>query len=296
MPRDLITHNRIARLAADLTPAAFACLATFDSDSEEITITSVSGTSTQLFSQVNNSARRSHSGWHPTITTGSNVNPMIQTLFHGKKSITAPVKDVMSGAISPTLMNSSFARFSECWCIGIPIIIDDSTYAALFFASPDRLTKSQEEVCKAFTEQCTKSMSNLLKERSLTEQIEKLTEQRRLVQINDPLCLTQRRDATTRTPRSFGDIRLSLDTQTGMRGERKLNLTRREFDLLDTFLQSPRTALSRIQIISRVWIERNGISSNVLSVTIKNLREKLEAEGEPRVIHSLRAYGYVLKA
>jgi two-component system response regulator MprA len=44
-----------------------------------------------------------------------------------------------------------------------------------------------------------------------------------------------------------------------------------------------------------VWVERSGISSNVLNLTVKTLRDKLEAAGEPRVIHSLRTYGYVLK-
>ena len=130
---------------------------------------------------------------------------------------------------------------------------------------------------------------------SNSAQIDELTERRRRVQTADPIGLTQRSDTRDIAPRTFGDIRLSLETQTAHRGKRDLNLTRREFDLLDTFLQSADTALSRVQIISRVWIERSGISSNVLNVTVKNLREKLEAAGEPRVIHSLRAYGYVLK-
>ena len=119
--------------------------------------------------------------------------------------------------------------------------------------------------------------------------------ERRNVRTSDPLGLTQRSKDTLSHPRVFEDISLSHETQTAARGKRELNLTRREFELLDTFLQSPGTALSRVQIVSRVWVERDGISSNVLNVTVKNLREKLEADGEARVIHSLRAYGYVLK-
>ncbi|MBP37963.1 MAG: hypothetical protein CL726_01440 [Chloroflexi bacterium] len=74
-----------------------------------------------------------------------------------------------------------------------------------------------------------------------------------------------------------------------------MNLTRREFNLLDTFLQSHSTALSRVQIISQVWVERNEISYNVLNATVKTFRERLEANGELRVIHSLRACGDILK-
>lgn len=296
MQRDLITHNRVARLAADLTPAAFACFVIFDMESDEVTVSPISGTNTTLFSQVNTSARRSQAGWVPTITVAAAVNPVIKTIFHEQKAASASVGEFIDGVLATSLVNTTFARFNHHWCYGVPFVVGSETYAALIFASPKRLTKSQEEACNGYAEKCATSITSQIEERKFTQQIEELTELRHQVQMNDPLGLTQRRDATFRTPRSFGDIRLSLETQTAIRGDRELNLTRREFDLLNTFLQSPGTALSRVQIISRVWVERNGVSSNVLNVTVKNLREKLEADGEPRVIHSLRAYGYVLKA
>jgi hypothetical protein len=296
MSRDLITHNRIARLAADLTPAAFACVATFDAESNEVTIASVSGTNTKLFAHVNNSARRSESDWVPTNTFSAAANPVLESIFADGNTTSTKVSEIIDGVIAESLINSTFARFNENWCCGVPIIINGEMYGALIFAAQDPFTKSQVGSCRQFTEKCTSSLASLLEERSIASQIEALSERRRQIQMDDPLGLTQRREATARTPRSFGDIRLSLETQTATRGERELNLTRREFDLLDTFLQSPGTALSRVQIISRVWVERNGISSNVLNVTVKNLREKLELDGEPRVIHSMRAYGYVLKA
>jgi hypothetical protein len=269
---------------------------TFDAEEDEISVVSVSGTNSKLFSQVNNSARRSEAGWVPSITVSASANLVLDSIFHDKSTVSARVSDFIDGVISKPLINSTFARFNNNWCSGIPIVIDHEVYAALIFASPDPFTRSQIDACRQFVAKCASSVSSLLEERSITEQIEILTERRRVIQMEDPLGLTQRRDATSRTPRSFGDIKLSLETQTASRGDRELNLTRREFDLLDTFLQSPGTALSRIQIISRVWKERNGISSNVLNVTVKNLREKLESAGETRVIHSLRAYGYVLKA
>jgi hypothetical protein len=296
IPRDLITHNRVARLAADLTPAAFACLVTYDPSIPEVSVASISGTHTPLFSQVNASARRSEAGWDPSITVQPTVNEPIRKIFIEKVAYSAKISEFIGGAIKISLMNSTFARFNENWGYGVPIFTGDQVFAGLIFASGNKLTKSQEDSCRSFVEECRSSLDSLIEERQLTKEIEQLTERRRRIQMSDPLGLTQRKDATSRTPRSFGDIRLSLETQTATRGDRELNLTRREFDLLDTFLQSPGTALSRIQIVSRVWVEKNGISSNVLNVTVKNLREKLEAAGEPRVIHSLRAYGYVLKA
>lgn len=295
MPTDVIIHNRIVRLAADLTPAVFACLITYDGSKDSITVASVSGTNTKLFAHINASARRSEAGWTPSVTASASVNPIVKALVRDQQSVTDTVEMFVKGLISPSLLRSTFTQFSDNWCQGFPIVVDDEIWGALVFVSKIRPTKATQESCLEYVEQCEVSISSMLSEKSLTATIEELSEKRRKIQLNDPLGLTQRRDATSKTPRSFGDIRLSLETQTAVRGDRELNLTRREFDLLDTFLQSPGTALSRIQIISRVWVERNGISSNVLNVTIKNLREKLEAAGEPRVIHSLRAYGYVLK-
>lgn len=77
MERDLVTHNRVARLAADLTPAAFACLLT-----DEVSVASISGTHTSLFSQVNGSARRTQAGWDPSITTLVSANVALQQIFH----------------------------------------------------------------------------------------------------------------------------------------------------------------------------------------------------------------------
>lgn len=217
-------------------------------------------------------------------------------MFHDKKSVGASVSSFFDGVIETLLINSTFAPFADHWCLAAPIVIDEEIYAALLFVAAEQFSKPQEASCLDFAEECRSSVAGLFEEQRLNVEIEQMTDRLMHIQTNDPLGLTQRNGARSNGPRSFGDIRLSLDTQTARRGNRELNLTHREFDLLDTFLRSPGIALSRIQIVSRVWIERNGISSNVLNVTVKNLRGKLEAEGEPRVIHALRAYGYVLKA
>ena len=122
----------------------------------------------------------------------------------------------------------------------------------------------------------------MIEEFQLTQEIDELIERRRQVFQCDPLGLTHRNSALLNNPLTFDDIQLSLETQTAIRGDRELKFTRQEFNLLHTFLQNPETALSR--------------AKNVPNVTVKNLREKLEAAGESQVIHSLQSYGYVLKA
>lgn len=255
----------------------------------------MSGTHTRLFSQVNTSARRTQPGWNPSIIALVAKNDALKKVFHDKQAVGLKVKELLTGVIDAPLIESTFAQFNNHWCLAIPVIINNNVYAAVLFVGSEQFTNSEESVCQEFVDKCSASVTSLLEERRLDEEIERLTERRRLIQKTDPLGLTQRSRDDFALPRTFNDIRLSLDTQTATRGGRDLKLTRREFDLLDTFLQSPGTALSRVQIVSRVWIDHNGISSNVLNVTVKNLREKLESEGEPRVIHSLRAYGYVLK-
>jgi len=296
MSTDQITHNRVARLAADLTPASFACLVIFDIESKTVSITATSGTSTRLFKQTLASASRAEPQWKSSSPVSLESNAKLSAVFVDRSTVEATAGEFAATVISDSLLKSTFARFSDYWCLATPLIVSETVHAALMFFGPKQFTKSESEKCLAFAEQSQRSISSMVIEREITDEIERLSEKRRQVQMDDPIGLTQRRNGTTRTPRSFGDIRLSLDTKVAMRGGRDLGLTRIEFDLLDTFLQSPGTALSRVQIISRVWVEKNGVSSNTLSVTIKNLREKLEFSNEQRVIHSIRGFGYVLRA
>ena len=252
MSRDLSIHNRIVRLAVDQTSAAFACLATFDSESDSVTIGAVSGINSSLFSQINNSARRSHVDWVPSITVGATANTALETIFHGKSSISMTASEIIDEVLPHSLINSTFDQFKDHSCVGIPILINNKVYAAIVFVAPTRFLKPQLESFQAYVDKATDSLARLFCERRLTDQIEKLTQERRQIQTVDPLGLTQRTDSISRSPRSFGEIRLSIETQTATRGGRELNLTKREFDLLNTFLQSAETALSRVQIISRV--------------------------------------------
>ena len=94
---------------------------------------------------------------------------------------------------------------------------------------------------------------------------------------------------------SFGDIVLDRGAMECRRGDREIQLTRTEFQLLALFLANPKRVLGRDAILDAVWGYDFGPDSNSLDVYIGYLRRKLEAGGEARVIHTVRGVGYVLK-
>lgn len=93
----------------------------------------------------------------------------------------------------------------------------------------------------------------------------------------------------------FADLRMEPDAQMAFRGERKLELTRTEYLLLELLLSNPRRVLSRHVIFERVWGYDFAASSKVLDVYVSYLRRKLEAAGEARLVHTVRSVGYVLR-
>jgi two-component system response regulator MprA len=94
---------------------------------------------------------------------------------------------------------------------------------------------------------------------------------------------------------SYDDLMLDPVTREVRRGDRQLQLTRTEFSLLELMLRHPRQVLAREVIFERVWGYDFGLNSNSLEVYIGYLRRKTEANGEPRLIHTVRGVGYVLR-
>ena len=94
---------------------------------------------------------------------------------------------------------------------------------------------------------------------------------------------------------SFADLRLDLRTREARRGRRQIDLTRTEFLLLELFLRNPRQVLTRTTIFERVWGVDLSESSNSLGVYIGYLRRKIEATGEPRLLHTVHGVGYALR-
>ncbi len=94
----------------------------------------------------------------------------------------------------------------------------------------------------------------------------------------------------------FADLELDTGTHEARRGDRRIPLTAKEYELLEFFMRHPHQVLTREQIYDQVWKYDFGAGSNLLEVYIRYLRRKLEAGGEPRLIHTLRGVGYVLRS
>lgn len=105
----------------------------------------------------------------------------------------------------------------------------------------------------------------------------------------------RQRQPSTRTSFSFADLSLNLTTREVRRGSEAISLSPKEFDLLHYFLQHPREVLTRVRILEAVWGWDFEGEDNVLEVYIRYLRRKIEPEGSPRLIHTVRGVGYVLR-
>jgi DNA-binding response OmpR family regulator len=92
------------------------------------------------------------------------------------------------------------------------------------------------------------------------------------------------------------DLSLNPDTHEVFRGERGIDLTQREFELLEYLLRNERIVISRQRLLDEVWGYDPFSTTNTIEVFVSNLRRKLEAGGEPRLLHTIRGAGYVLRA
>jgi DNA-binding response OmpR family regulator len=107
--------------------------------------------------------------------------------------------------------------------------------------------------------------------------------------------LLRRRPAGADEALVVGDIRLDPRARVVRRGERPLDLTRREFDLLALFLRYPNEILDRRRLHEEVWGYTFDPGTNVADVFVGYVRRKLEQDGEPRVLHTVRGVGFVLR-
>jgi len=107
--------------------------------------------------------------------------------------------------------------------------------------------------------------------------------------------LLRRQAIRPRRKLHFADLTLDLGAHDAHRNERPIPLTAKEFDLLHHFLRNPRQVLTREQIMDAVWGFDFGTASNVVDVYVGYLRQKLEASGEPRLLHTVRGVGYILR-
>ena len=107
--------------------------------------------------------------------------------------------------------------------------------------------------------------------------------------------LLRRRPPRGAASLEVGDLQLNPDTREVARGDREIELTNREFELLEFLMRNERLVVSRERLLDDVWGYDPTAATNTIDVFISNLRRKLEAGGEPRVLHTMRGAGYVLR-
>jgi two-component system, OmpR family, response regulator MprA len=107
--------------------------------------------------------------------------------------------------------------------------------------------------------------------------------------------LLRRRPPRGQAAIAVGDLRLNPDTHEVTRGDRVLELTQREFELLEYLMRNERIVISRQRLLDEVWGYDPFSMTNTIEVFVSNLRRKLEADGEPRLLHTIRGAGYVLR-
>ena len=93
----------------------------------------------------------------------------------------------------------------------------------------------------------------------------------------------------------FADLTLDTGTRQAFRAERPIELTAKEYELLELFMRHPRQVLTREVIFDRVWGYDFGGESNIIEVYVRYLRQKTETAGETRLVHTVRGVGYVLR-
>jgi len=107
--------------------------------------------------------------------------------------------------------------------------------------------------------------------------------------------LLRRRPPRGSAALSAGDVTLNPDSHEVRRGDRRIDLTQREFELLEYLMRNERIVVSRQQLLDDVWGYDPFSITNTIEVFVSNLRRKLEAGGEPRILHTIRGAGYILR-
>jgi two-component system, OmpR family, response regulator MprA len=107
--------------------------------------------------------------------------------------------------------------------------------------------------------------------------------------------LLRRRPPRGAASLQVGDLQLNPDTREVRRGEREIELTNREFELLEFLMRNERLVVSRERLLDEVWGYDPTAATNTIDVFISNLRRKIESDEEPRLLHTKRGAGYVLK-
>lgn len=152
-----------------------------------------------------------------------------------------------------------------------------------FSSAPILMLTARDEVADRVQGLDAGADDYLAKPFALEELLARLRALRRRVRAEEPEVLR------------FADLVVDTAAREVRRGDRLVELTPREYELLLHFLRHPRRVLTRDALLDQVWGFGSDIDTHVLEVYVGYLRQKLEAGGEPRLIHTVRGAGYVLK-
>ena len=120
-------------------------------------------------------------------------------------------------------------------------------------------------------------------------------EMRELLARINALLKRNRRDRTAGNILSYADLEMNLDTRSVKRGEYEINLTPKEFKLLEYLMQNPERVLSRTEIAEKVWDTRFDTGTNFIDVYINYLRKKIDHMPSGKLIHTRTGMGFILK-
>jgi two-component system response regulator MprA len=107
--------------------------------------------------------------------------------------------------------------------------------------------------------------------------------------------LLRRREPAGRGLLRCADLVMDVGAHEVRRGDRPVELTALQFDVLEHFMRHPRQVLARERLLAAVWGTESDAISNVVDVTMAGLRARIETDGEPRLLHTVRGVGYVLR-
>jgi two-component system response regulator MprA len=124
--------------------------------------------------------------------------------------------------------------------------------------------------------------------------LEELLARIRAVRRGRALAMASAEARTRHGTQVYADVRLNLDTRQIVRGQREILLRNKAFELLACFMRHPERVLTRRELLEEVWGYDFLGDSNVIEVTVSHVRQALEADGEPRLIHTVRPVGYIL--
>jgi hypothetical protein len=287
-------YQKILEDAQVATGVRQVAMTKLDPATDRVAIVSLTGLGSKSFQRGLAVVRRVIPGFDPLgISFDAGVNELNSTIYHEGISVQAPLKDLADGIVNSVILAAAAKFHLSVYGLVCPLWVNGSVFGSIGFNSRKPLDQKQRLVCEAFASQAALTLENSRLAEQLSNQIETMERLTKKLPSSDA-SLTNI-EAGANDPIMFEDIIFDPSSRTTILGGETLHLTPQEYSLLAFFLKNPRKALSREQLSQEVWGYKDESGSNFVDVTIMRLRGKLENGNRPRLIHSVRGYGYILR-